>query len=299
MKPSYSLDDMRLFWVVAEAGSFRQAATVLGIPPSTLSRRINALEQALGLRLLHRDAHRINLTGTGRQYLERCGPLFSELNDISGELHAEKHQPAGVLRIAVPVNTMYRWLATALNQFQLRYPKIDLDIRMSNWVIDVGEHAIDLAIRVGEPRLQGWIARPLTIVQSLLCASSQATQWHHIQHPSELINYPLIVSSPINVWRFIHQQHQQQIDYSPQGNIRLSVDDMNMAMQAIEAGVGIGYLPRRVVQEYMQQGRLVGLATDWQGPKRDTYLLYRDRDNQPLRLRLLIEHLLEVAPKEY
>jgi LysR family transcriptional regulator AphB len=89
MKPSYSLDDMRLFWVVAEAGSFRQAATVLGIPPSTLSRRINALEQALGLRLLHRDAHRINLTGTGRQYLERCGPLFSELNDISGELHAE------------------------------------------------------------------------------------------------------------------------------------------------------------------------------------------------------------------
>lgn len=285
--------------MVAEAGSFRQAATVLGIPPSTLSRRINALEQALGLRLLHRDAHRIHLTGTGRQYFERCGPLFSELNDISGELHAEKHQPAGLLRIAVPVNTMYRWLASALNQFQLRYPKIDLDIRMSNWVIDVGEHAIDLAIRVGEPRLQGWIARPLTLVQSLLCASSQATQWHHIQHPSELINYPLIVSNPINMWRFIHQQDQQQIDYSPQGNIRLSVDDMNIAMQAIEAGVGIGYLPRRVVQEYMQQGRLVALATDWQGPKRDTYLLYRDRDNQPLRLRLLIEYLLEVAPKEY
>lgn len=299
MKPNYSLDDMRLFWVVAEAGSFRQAATVLGIPPSTLSRRINALEQALGLRLLHRDAHRINLTGTGRQYFERCGPLFSELNDISGELHAEKHQPAGVLRIAAPVNTMYRWLAAALNQFQLRYPKIDLDIRMSNWMIDVGEHAIDLAIRVGEPSLQGWIARPLTLVQSLLCASRQVTEWHHIQHPSELVNYPLVVSSPINVWRFIHQQHQQQIDYSPQGNIRLSVDDMNIAMQAIEAGVGIGYLPRRVVQEYMQQGRLVALATDWQGPKRDTYLLYRDRDNQPLRLRLLIEHLLEVAPKEY
>lgn len=299
MKPNYSLDDMRLFWMVAEAGSFRQAATELGIPPSTLSRRINALEQALGLRLLHRDAHRIHLTGTGRQYFQRCGPLFSELNDISGELHAEKHQPAGLLRIAAPVNTMYRWLAGALNQFQLRYPKIDLDIRMSNWVIDVGEHAIDLAIRVGEPRLQGWIARPLTIVQSLLCASSQATQWHHIQHPSELVNYPLIVSSPINVWRFIHQQDQQQIDYSPQGNIRLSVDDMNMAMQAVEAGVGIGYLPRRVVQEYMQQGRLVALATDWQGPKRETYLLYRDRDNQPLRLRLLIEHLLEVAPKEY
>ena len=299
MKPSYSLDDMRLFWVVAEAGSFRQAATVLGIPPSTLSRRINALEQALGLRLLHRDAHRINLTGTGRQYLDRCGPLFSELNDISGELHAEKHQPAGVLRIAVPVNTMYRWLATALNQFQLRYPKIDLDIRMSNWVIDVGEQAIDLAIRVGEPVLQGWIARPLTRVQSLLCASSRAVQWHQITHPSELVQYPLVVSSPINVWRFEHQQSEQQFEYRPQGNVRLTVDDMNIAMQAVAAGVGIGYLPRRVVLEHMQQGELMALAPDWLGPLRKTYLLYRDRDNQPLRLRLLIQHLLQVAPAEY
>ena len=299
MKPNYSLDDMRLFWLVAQAGSFRQAAEQVGIPPSTLSRRINALEQALGLRLLHRDAHRINLTGTGQQYLQRCGPLFSELNDISGDLQAEKHEPAGLLRIAVPVNTTYRWLAGALNQFQLRYPKIDLDIRMSNWVIDVGEHAIDLAIRVGEPALQGWIARPLTNVQSLLCAGSHATQWHHIQHPSELINYPLVVSSPINVWRFEHQQRRESFDFRPQGNVRLFVDDMNIAMQAVEAGVGIGYLPRRVVQEHMQQGRLVALATDWLGPLRKTYLLYRDRDNQPLRLRLLIEYLLQAAPAEY
>lgn len=299
MKPNYSLDDMRLFWLVAKAGSFRQAAEVVGIPPSTLSRRINALEQALGLRLLHRDAHRINLTGTGQQYFERCGPLFNELNDISGDLHAEKHEPAGALRVAVPVNTMYRWLATALNQFQLRYPKIDLDIRMSNWVIDVGEQAIDLAIRVGEPALQGWIARPLTNVQSLLCASSQAVQWHQITHPSELVHYPLVVSSPINVWRFEHQHSEQQFEFRPQGNVRLSVDDMNIAMQAVAAGVGIGYLPRRVVFEHMQQGELVALAPDWQGPLRKTYLLYRDRDNQPLRLRLLIEHLLQVAPAEY
>ena len=299
MKPSYSLDDMRLFWLVAQAGSFRKAAEQEGVPPSTLSRRINALEQTLGLRLLHRDAHRINLTGTGRQYFERFGPLFNELDDISGDLHAEKHEPAGTLRVAVPVNTMYRWLATALNQFQLRYPKIDLDIRMSNWVIDVGEQAIDLAIRVGEPVLQGWIARPLTRVQSLLCASSRAVQWHQITHPSELVQYPLVVSSPINVWRFEHQQSEQQFEYRPQGNVRLTVDDMNIAMQAVAAGVGIGYLPRRVVLEHMQQGELMALAPDWLGPLRKTYLLYRDRDNQPLRLRLLIQHLLQVAPAEY
>jgi len=184
MKSNYSLDDMHLFWVVAQLGSFRQAAEQLQMPPSTLSRRISALEQNLGLRLLHRDAHRVHLTGSGQHFVARCGPLFSELKQISAELQADKQQPAGYLRIAAPVNTMYRWLAPALNQFQLNYPGISLDIRMSNWVIDMTEHAIDLAIRVGEPNLQGWIARPLTLVQSVLCASPLQTQWHQLNHPN-------------------------------------------------------------------------------------------------------------------
>lgn len=77
MKLNYSLDDMRLFWVVAQQGSFKLAAQHLGIPPSTLSRRINLLEQSLGLRLLHRDAHRVNLTATGQRYLERCARCLS------------------------------------------------------------------------------------------------------------------------------------------------------------------------------------------------------------------------------
>ncbi|MBC3767656.1 LysR family transcriptional regulator [Neptunicella marina] len=299
MKLNYSLDDMRLFWVVAKSGSFRVAAKQLEMPPSTLSRRISALESALGLRLLHRDAHRINLTGTGQQYLERCGPLFRELNDISGELNAEKHEPAGLLRMAVPVNTTYRWLADALNEFQLRYPKIDLEVRMSNWNIDMGEHAIDLAIRVGEPSLMGWIARPLTGVQFILCASKNATQWHNIAHPNDLARHPLVVSFPVSPWHFEHKTSRESVEYHPQGNVRLSVDDMNIAMKAVEAGVGIGYLPKRVVCEQMREKSLINIAPDWLGPQRRTYLLYRDRQNQPLRLRLLIDHLLQVAPTEY
>jgi len=299
MQFKYSLDDLRLFWLVAQAGSFRAAAEQLAMPPSTLSRRINALEQSLGLRLLHRDAHRISLTGTGQQYLARCGPLFHELQDIAGDMQADKQQPIGLIRLTAPVNAMHRWLAAALQDFQLKHPKIELDIRLSNWVLDVGEHAIDLAIRVGEPKLQGWIARPLTLVQSVLCASSHQPQWAEVTHPADLVNYPLVIGNPILQWRLIQQQTEELFEYRPQGNIRLAVDDLNMAQRAIEAGVGIGYLPRRVVEEQMELGRLLPVAPDWRGPRRHMYLLYRDRDNQPLRLRLLIEHLLAVAPQEY
>ncbi|WP_337879946.1 LysR family transcriptional regulator [Rheinheimera sp.] len=299
MQLKYSLDDLRLFWLVAQAGSFRAAAEQLAMPPSTLSRRINALEQSLGLRLLHRDAHRISLTGTGQQYLARCGPLFHELQDIAGDMQADKQQPVGLIRLTAPANTMHRWLAAALQQFQLMHPKIELDIRLSNWVLDVGEHAIDLAIRVGEPKLQGWIARPLTLVQSVLCASSCQSHWRQITHPAELVDYPLVISNPVRQWRLTHQGSGELFEYRPQGNIRLAVDDLNSAQQAIEAGIGIGYLPQRVVEEQISRGLLLPVAPDWRGPLRHTYLLYRDRDNQPLRLRLLIEHLLAVAPPEY
>ena len=298
MKLNYSLDDMRLFWLVAQTGSFRAAAMQTGMPPSTLSRRINMLEQSLGLRLLHRDAHRISLTGTGRQYLARCGPLFAELQDIAGDLQADKQQPVGLIRLTAPVNTMYRWLGAALQQFQLQQPKIELEIRLSNWLLDVGEHAIDLAIRVGEPQLQGWIARPLTRVQSVLCAASHRPEWQ-LEHPAALVHYPLVLSNPIRQWRLVHQQSGERLEYQPEGNIRLAVDDLNIAQQAVEAGIGIGYLPRRVVEEQVQRGLLLPVAPDWRGPQRQTYLLYRDRDNQPLRLRLLIDYLLAVAPADY
>lgn len=95
MKPSYSLDDLRCFCAVARSGSFKDAAQSLGMPLSTLSRRIRQLEADLQLRLLNRDAHRVVLTSTGEQYFQRSVALFDELDDIDEDLHRDKHQPQG------------------------------------------------------------------------------------------------------------------------------------------------------------------------------------------------------------
>lgn len=299
MKLNYSLDDMRLFWVVAQQGSFKLAAQHLGIPPSTLSRRINLLEQSLGLRLLHRDAHRVNLTATGQRYLERCGPLFIELNQVSGELHADKHQAVGKLRISAPINTTYRWLGESLNAFQRHYPNIDIDLSLSNMNIDVSENAIDIAFRVGEPKDPDWIARPLTTISFVLCASSSATQWHTLHAIEALEQHPVIIAKPVKTWRLQHNITGQDFEFEPRGNIKLAVDDMAIASQAVVAGLGIGLLPISMASEQIQSGKLVQILPEWQGIPRTAYLMYRDRDNLPLRVRLLIDFMLANPPEAY
>lgn len=299
MKPNYSLDDMRLFWVVAQQGSFKLAAAHLGIPPSTLSRRINLLEQSLGLRLLHRDAHRVNLTATGQRYIERCGPLFIELNQVSGELHADKHQAVGKLRISAPINATYRWLGASLNAFQLRYPNIDIDLSLSNMNIDISENAIDIAFRVGAPKYPDWIARPLTTISFVLCASSSATQWHTLQSIEELAQHSIIIAKPVKTWRLQHNITEQEFEFEPRGSVKLAVDDMAIACQAVVAGLGIGLLPISMASEQIKNGKLVQILPEWQGIPRTAYLMYRDRDNLPLRVRLLIDFMLANPPAAY
>lgn len=104
MKADYSLDDLRLFRLVASLGSYTRAAELSGIPLSTLSRRIAALESALTIRLLERNAHRLTLTRAGDEFLQRCAPLLDELQQVTEHLHDSHHEASGEIRFAAPIN---------------------------------------------------------------------------------------------------------------------------------------------------------------------------------------------------
>jgi LysR family transcriptional regulator, transcriptional activator AphB len=291
MKNDYSLDDLRLFWVVARLGSFTKAAEHLTMPVSTLSRRIAQLEGRLAIRLLHRDAHRLNLTEIGQRYLERCDPLFQELNAISGELHDELHVPRGRLRIAAPITIAQQWLGAALSRFLLLYPHIQLDVTLSNNNIDLMDSGIDLAVRAGEQYTQEWIARPLGQVAMMLCAERQLAEVLDLTQPEQLDSAPLVQSRPIRVWRLQHPESGQTRECRPSANIRLAVDDMATAAHAVASGLGVGLLPRFLMAPWLGSGAVVPVLAPWEGQPRPLYLLYRDRGQQPLRLRLLIDFL--------
>ncbi|MFP6848022.1 MAG: LysR family transcriptional regulator [Pseudomonas sp.] len=293
MESTYSLDDMRLFWAVAHYGSYKQASTVLHVPLSTLSRRVSRLESDLGLRLLHRDSHRVTLTATGQHYFDRCAPLFSELNDIASQLQADKQQPKGKIRISAPINLTSFWLGQLFNDFLALYPQIDLDLSLSNTPIDIQSQFIDIAFRAGNATIENWIARPLVNLNYLLCCASKQVQWHDLKHPNQLTELPLIVSKPIFQWSMRHRPTNTFWEEDVSAQAKLAVDNMDVALNAIIAGLGIGLLPSFLVTPLIRQGVLTQLAPDWQGSQRSVYMLYRDRDNIPGRMRLLIDFIIQ------
>lgn len=292
MKADFSLDDMRLFCHLANTGSFKQAAENLGIPPSTLSRRINQLESKLQTRLLHRNAHRFMLTESGQHYSELCAPLLQELSDIGQELHNQQHSVRGNIHISAPVDLGQTWLTDILTRFSLQYPEIRFNLTLSNRNINLSENAIDLAIRVGSQQSSDWIQRYLMDIPFAFYCGTTMRSWQRMKHLSQLEQIPLILSGPMTQWRLKNDVTGEQKIYVPGNNTRFQVDNILTAARATAAGLGISLLPAHIMT-FFSQDELIPLETDWHGEARPVYMLYRDRENLPHRLRLLVDFILQ------
>ena len=298
MKTDFSLDDMRLFCTLAQAGSYRQAAETLAMPVSTLSRRITLLEERLKVRLLHRDAHRLTLTDTGQQYVERCAPLVEELSEVSHELHAGQRHARGNIRISAPVDISLNWLGDVLNLFAAQYPHIHLNMNLSNHNIDLSHHSIDLAIRVGDQQASDWVQRHLVDLPfAFYCAPGQP-QWQTLTELAQLDEWPLILGRPVQQWRLHNPVSAERALYRPGSNARITANNVMAATRAVAAGLGVSLLPRSSADEFCRRGELVRINTPWEGEPRPVFMLYRDRNNQPYRLRLLIDFIsLQFSPE--
>ena len=296
MKFNYSLDDMRSFCAVVSYGSFRAASEVLDIPLSTLSRRVAKLEKDLALRLLNRDAHRVQLTHAGQKYYKSSVHLFDELENIAICLLQDKNEAKGTIRISAPVNFGSDILAPHLNAFLKQYPDIHLDLRLSNQTIDIEAQAIDIAFRIGEHSADHWIGRPLTNIRFMICAAS-SIDVSAIQAPNDLIGYPAVLCAPMSTWHLQHRTTGEVQAHQPTHNIRLKVDDISLLTGAIADGIGLGFIPDYNAQPLIASGHLQQVLPDWNNQPRGCQMLYRDRDNMPHRMHLLIDFILECFDK--
>lgn len=292
MKFNYSLDDMRCFCAVAQHGSFKQASAALEIPLSTLSRRVAKLEEDLAIRLLNRDAHRVQLTHAGQRYYERSLPLFEELNDVAVCLQQDNTQAKGTIRISAPVNFGAHVLAQHFNAFLLKYPDIQLDLRLSNQNIDIEEEAIDIAFRVGDHSAIHWIGRHLTNIRFVICGSVNLDM-SSLKTPADLENFPTVLCYPMSTWKLQHTTSGEMQTHQPSHNIRLKVDDISLLTRAIQDGLGIGFMPDYHAQPLIDSGELRQVLPEWSNQPRGCQMLYRDRDNMPFRLRLLIDFMIK------
>lgn len=297
IKADYSLDDLRLFRLVASLGSYSRAAEQSGIPLSTLSRRIAALESALAIRLLERNAHRLTLTRTGTEFLQRCAPLLDDLRQVTEQLYDSHHQASGEIRFAAPINLTQSWLGQLLNDFMQLHPQIRIDLTLSNNNSDLIGNQMDMAVRVGELQVHEWIARPLTEIRFHLCCASHRQEWQRIAHPAELLNLPTVVAKPSTIWRLTEQGSNEHYELLAAPQARLLVDDLACASDAVASGLGIGLLPLSLLARHRQNGQIIPIESRWQGRPKPIHLLYRERDHLPHRIQLLRDYLLAHAPQ--
>jgi len=254
---------MRLFTRVVQTGSFSAVARESGISQSSVSKNLAALEAKLGARLLARSSRKLNLTEVGCDYYERCLPILMEIDEAEATVRSMTSNPAGVLRINVPVSFGQRHVIPRMPEFMQVYPNVKLDIMLLDRQVDLVAEGVDVAIRIGILDDSSLIARRLGDSPRLLVASKSYLQKHgRPNHPDELKNFDCLVYSLLgtgNIWHFLNKG--KEFSVGVKGNFQANNSDA--VLQMALAGAGIMALPKWMSHPYIENGELEPILTEY------------------------------------
>lgn len=200
------LGAMRAFVKVAETGSFSAAASLLGRSKAVISKQLAMLEAALGVQLLVRTTRRVRLSDAGRAYLERCAPLLADLEELESSVQQSQSSPRGLLRVAGPQTFSELHLATPLRAFLTRYPELEVELVLTDRLVDLVEQGFDVALRIGELEDSRLLARRLADSSIVICASPAYLARRGVPRtPEALAGHDLVLDSNLRqpqTWRF-------------------------------------------------------------------------------------------------
>lgn len=283
------LNDMALFVEVVKAMSFRRAADATGVPNSTLSRRVTALEKAIGLRLLHRTTRRLELTEAGQIYYERCRRIVDEARLAHEQLGEMQSQPSGVLRASLPVDFANIFLAPLIAEFARRYPTITFDFDLTPRTVDLVSEPFDVAIRMGEPKDSNLVARLLAKLPGHLYASpGYLAQAGFPTYPTELSEHQCLGFPKAGGWKL--HRGEERTEVRVQG--RYVLNSVGMIKRLATLDQGIVLLPKEIVAEDVAIGRLQPILPEWEGAPVPVYAMTETR-LLPAKTQLFIEFLKE------
>lgn len=284
------LNDMALFVEVGKVMSFKKAADRLNIPSSTLSRRINHLEQEIGLRLLHRTTRKVEFTEAGFIYFERCKHIITEAQLAHNQLQEMQAQPHGKLRVSLPVDFGIQFLTPLFTEFAETYPQIQFEIDLTPTLVDLVTQNIDLAIRIGNPPDSTLIAHKLMQLQGQVFASKKYLAHHGIpQHPQDLIDHQCLTFPNTKSWQFIHTL-KNTAEVPVKG--RFILNNIGMMEKLAVLNQGIIFMPAEVVKTQLLDGHLERILPEWTGRAVPIYALTETR-LVPAKVRIFIKFLRE------
>ena len=291
-------DAMQAFARVVEAGSFTKAAETLHMSKTTVTQLVQQLEARLRVKLLNRTTRRVNLTADGAAYYERVLRLLADLDDAETSLSSASALPRGRLRVDVPAPFARMILVPALPAFYARYPDIQLDMGVSDRIVDVIGDNVDCVVRGGEIRDESLVARHIGDLQlGVFAAPSYLAQAGRPLHPNEL------ESTHHRIVGFLWSRTRKALPYAMHhgdesvnvhGRHALSVDDGNAYLAAGLAGLGVLWLPDYMSRGHLASGELVALFEDWQLESMPMYIAFPPNRHVSAKLRVFIDWVTEL-----
>jgi len=289
----HEINALPIFAAVIEQRSFSKAADKLGITKSAVSKRITGLETQLGVKLLYRTTRKLNLTEAGERYFHFAVQALQAIQQAEDAATELQQIPKGTLRINCPMAFARLHIAKLIPKFLKLYPQITIHMNMTDTVVDVIADGFDIVLRAGELTDSTLIARKLTPLHSILCASPEyIAEFGMPKNPQQLVNHNCVLSSyhtVIDEWQFIKNSEQQTIRIS--GNYQ--VNNGEALQESLIHGLGIGRLATFIAGDSLQSGKLIPVLADYKMPYKMLYAIYPDKHYLPEKVRVFIDFILD------
>jgi len=294
-------DAMQAFARVVEAGSFTRAAETLHMSKTSVTQLVQQLEARLRVKLLNRTTRKVGLTADGAAYYERVVRLLADMDDAETSLSGASASPRGRLRVDVPTPLARTILVPELPAFHARYPDIQLDMGVSDRMVDLIGDNVDCVVRGGEITDQSLMARRVGDLQLGVYAAPSYLERAGTPHdPRELEDthhriVGFLWSRNGKTFPYAMRRGGERIEV--QGRYVLSVDDGNAYLAAGLAGLGVLWLPDYMAKAHLPGGELVRLFEDWRLDPMPLYLAFPPNRHVSAKLRVFIDWVVEVMAR--
>ena len=286
------LKQIESFVAVATKGSLTAAAGTEGVAPAVIGRRIDALEERLGVRLLLRTTRRITLTHEGSAFLEDCQRILADLTNAEASVSAGGIKASGALRITAPAGFGRRHVAPLLPAFLAQHPDVHLSLNLSDRVVDIVNEGVDCAVRVGDMPDSSLVSVRLADNRRLCVAAPTYLQRAGVpQQPAELARHECLTlssdASQTRGWAFLVGGHVTHL--RPSG--RIDCSDGQVLHAWCLQGMGIAWRSTWEVEGDIAAGNLLPVLEAFAAPPNGIYAVVPQRKHLPLRVRLWIDFL--------
>lgn len=288
---------LQTFVRIVESGSLSAAAVQMDTTQPTISRRLQSLEQMLGVKLIQRTTHTMKLTDDGERCYQHARRLIENWQILEDEVSGARDEPAGVLRVRAPHAFGQDQLIGPLGDYLRRYPQINIEWILNDHSMDFIPEGIDCAIHVGTITDPSVVAVLLAEVPRIVVAApSLLASYGPVKEVEDLVHLPWVALSSFYrnevTLNPINNGEPFRFDITP----RLSTDSLYAVRKAVLNGLGVGMVSSWVVKEDLEEGTLQHVLPNWQAAPLPIYLLYPYARYYPARLRKFIELMKEVMP---